>query len=476
MKPDQIIRLSASLLGERIRNDELSSEAAVEAHLKQIARINPALNAVVFLDSEGALEAARAADKRLANGEKTGPLHGVPMTVKDSFDVAGMISAGGTMGRKNFVPKADATAVKRLRKAGAIILGKTNTPELTLSFSTDNDVYGLTKNPHNLAHSPGGSSGGAAAIVAAFGSPLELGSDTGGSIRQPAHFCGVAGLKPTQGRVPRTGHVVPFGGALDLLTHVGPIARKVEDLALAFSILAGPDWRDPSVAPVPVLSLAQAEIRNLKIGFFTDNGVVSPTKETSDCVEKVAVFLEQFAAKVEDAKPPNISQSYDFYYRLFRADGGAWERRLLKKAGTERSFKFVDWAVDPEQAKPVAAEDFSLLLEELDVFRGEMLQFMAGYDALICPVNASPAFPLDDPRNHENRTSFSYTMTFNLTGWPVVVVPAGVSENGLPIGVQIVAQPWREDVALAVAEIVEKEFGGACVLDEEKIEQIARVR
>jgi amidase len=223
----------------------------VNACLARIEQVNPRLNAVVQLDGDHAREVARAADQATARGEVTGPLHGVPMTIKDSFDTAGMISTGGTLGRKAFVPDQDATVVARLRAAGAVLLGKTNTPEFTWSFETRSPVYGRTNNPWSSDLSPGGSSGGAAAIVAACGAPFDIGSDTGGSIRVPSHFCGTAGIKPTSGRVPRTGHIVGSEGHIQSLTQLGPIARSVDDLALLLGIIAGPDWRDATVAPAP---------------------------------------------------------------------------------------------------------------------------------------------------------------------------------------------------------------------------------
>jgi len=235
---------SASELAGAIRSKKLSSKAIVEAHLEQIAKVNPKLNAIVQLTADSARKEADEADAALARGEIKGSLHGVPITIKDTLETTGVICTGGTKGRANFVPKADATAVARLRAAGGIILGKTNVPELAGAIETDNLVYGRTNNPYDLARTPGGSSGGEAAIVAACGSPLGLGTDAGGSIRIPAHFCGLAAIKPTSGRVPRTGQFPMPMGARNAVFHISLIARKVEDLALALPIIAGPDFRD----------------------------------------------------------------------------------------------------------------------------------------------------------------------------------------------------------------------------------------
>ncbi len=223
---------SAVDLASAIRAREISSEEVVRACLRRIEEVNSRINAVVLLTADAALAEAREADQALAGGKLKGPLHGVPMTLKDSLDTAEIVSTGGTSGRAGFVPEEDATVVARLKAAGAILLGKTNTPELTLSFETDNRVYGRTNNPYDLTRTSGGSSGGAAAIVAAGGAAFDIGSDTGGSIRLPCHFCGTAGIKPTSGRVPRTGHIISYGGIHDGLTQLGPIARYVRDLGL----------------------------------------------------------------------------------------------------------------------------------------------------------------------------------------------------------------------------------------------------
>src|SRR6266480_3568007 len=246
----QLIYRSASELARLIRSRDISSEELVRAHLSRISEVNPKLNAVCQIDEKGALAAARDADAALKRRGEVGKLHGVPVTIKDSFDTKGIISTGGTEGRRGFVPEKDATVVARLRAAGAIVLGKTNTPELTLSYDTENLIYGRTHNPYDLAQTPGGSSGGAAAILAVGGSALDIGSDTAGSIRIPAHFCGITGLKPTFGRVSRAGHIPPAGGVAGRRTQVGPMARFVEDLVLALSIISGPDGEDPEVATV----------------------------------------------------------------------------------------------------------------------------------------------------------------------------------------------------------------------------------
>src|SRR5712675_299110 len=278
---DGITASSASELAEAVRSKKWSSKEIVEAHLDRIAKVNPKLNAVVQLTAEAARKEADEADAALARGEIKGPLHGVPVTIKDTLETAGVICTGGTKGRANFVPKADATAVARLRAAGGIILGKTNVPELAGALETDNLVYGRTNNPYDLTRTPGGSSGGEAAIVAACGSPLGLGTDAGGSIRIPAHFCGLAAIKPTSGRVPRTGQFPMPMGARNAVFHVSLIARRVDDLALALPIIAGPDFRDHSIVGMPLLDSKAVTLNGLKLAYYEDGGAATPTKEIS---------------------------------------------------------------------------------------------------------------------------------------------------------------------------------------------------
>ena len=456
---NELIFKSATAIAKAIRDRAVSAEEVVEAHLRRIDEVNPKLNAVVQTVADRAIAEAREYDSALARGEVKGPLHGVPITIKDSLDTAGVVSTGGTTGRASFVPEEDATVVARLRSAGAILLGKTNTPEMTAGAETDNLVYGRTNNPYDLSRTPGGSSGGPAAIVAAGGSPLDLGSDTGGSIRGPAHCCGIAGIKPTSGRVPRTGHIIPFGlGATDAFTQIGPMARFVEDLTLALPIVAGPDWRDPAIVPMHLGDPHEVDLRSLRVAFHTDNGIMSPSPETAEAVKAAATALDNTVMSVEDTLPPPIKGLGDLMRDVQRADGRAAMRRLLQKAGTTQAHP---WTLKgAEDAKPIPGDQFSALLEKLDRFRSEMLAFIRGYDAILCPTYPFPAVPHGEMTGEVARKGFTYTGVYNLTGWPGAVVRAGTSPEGMPIGVQIVARPWREDVALAMAQYLETALGG----------------
>jgi amidase len=451
---DDLIYASATALARAIRAKEVSAVEVIEAHLQRIEVVNAQLNAVVTLTADMARQQAQAADTALARGDKLGALHGVPITIKDSLDTAGIITTAGTQGRATFRPGHDATVVARLRAAGAILLGKTNTPELTLAGLTDNSVFGRTNNPYDLNRTPAGSSGGAAAIIAAGGSPLDLGSDTGGSIRVPCHFCGIAGLKPTSGRVPRTGHIISFDiGAMDALTQIGPMARYVEDLILTLPIIAGVDWRDPTIMPVPLGDPRQVDLSHLRVSCYIDNGIVSPTLETVEVVRAAANALADTGAAIIEERPPEVERGEALWDELFQGDGGAMVQKLLQAAGTMEVHALTQWVL---QKPAVPTADFGGLFATWNIYRSRMLAYMENYDLILCPVSAGPA-TLHQAEEHPD---FSYVTPYNLTGWPGAVVRAGTSPEGLPIGVQIIAQPWREDVALAAARHLERVLGG----------------
>lgn len=459
---DDWLYLSATKLAQAIRNRSVSSEQLVNAYLQRIAEVNPQLNAVVQVAAETARVQARQADEALARGEVKGPLHGVPMTIKDSFDTAGVISTGGTKGRAAFVPATDATVVARLRAAGAILLGKTNTPELTLAFETANLVYGRTNHPYNLARSPGGSSGGAAALLTVGGSPLDLGSDTMGSIRWPSHCCGIAGIKPTSGRVSRAGHIVSHGIGVEtktnigFLTQIGPMARFVEDLALTLPIIAGVDSLDPAVESHSLGDPALVDLKGLRVAFHTDNGIAPVTTETANVVKATATALRAAGLIVEE-KTPDLIPSRNFL--SFTGDGGAYLRQLLQNAGTPLNQNQIHpWTQDVLSGSVVMSDsEWSNFLTGWDSFKTKLISFMQPYDIILCPVNASPA-----PFHGGTRSGFdfSYTFAYNVAGWPAAVIRAGTTSTGLPIGVQVVGKPWREDVVLAVAQQIELLMGG----------------
>jgi amidase len=454
--PTDLTAASAATLAQAIRRKQVSSLEVVEAHLARISAVNPALNAVVQVTGEAARAAARAVDQAIARRESIGPLHGVPMTIKDSLDTEGVVTTGGTVGRRETIPAADATVVRRLKAAGAILLGKTNTPELTLSYETNNPISGRTNNPWDPNRTSGGSSGGAGAIVAARGAPFDIGSDTGGSIRVPAHFCGICGIKPTSGRVPRTGHIIPAEGHLQAWTQLGPLARTVADLELVLRVIAGPDWRDAAVTEMPLGDAGAVSVKTLRVAWHADNGIMAPTPEIAAAVRVAAEAIASAGAMVEEQRPDGLAEGFQLAAELYGGDGGAWIRRLLDRAGTTEPGPELAGLLGVLTAVPAA--ELTARIERWDGWRGRMLAFLERYDAIVCPPNAivapphggtNPVFP-----------AFSYTFCYNMTGWPAAVVPAGLTAEGLPHGVQIVGRPWREDVVLALAGTLETALGG----------------
>ena len=454
----ELIFASAAEQAKAIREKQITSEELTQACLKRIAEVNPRLSAVVQLTAETALVEALGVDKALARGEIKGPLHGVPFTLKDAIETGGVISTGGTLGRAGYVPKQDATVAERLRAAGGILLGKTNCPEFGWAWESDNLIYGRTNNPYDLSLSPGGSSGGESAIIAAGGSPFGLGSDAGGSVRFPAHCTGIAAIKPTFGRVPRTGHFPGPGGTLDAVWQIGPLARSAEDLNTILSIIAGVDWRDPSVVPMPLGDASEVKLETLRVAFHTDNGIETPGQEIIDAVLAAAKALETSVAGIEEARPTGIEQTYDIYFGLFTADGGAALEELLKAGGTKRVHPLMARVLELQRSNAKSMAAFAKLISQWDAFRRSLLSFMERYEVLLCPVCSFAG--MVHGSTYDRLPAFSYTMTYNLTGWPAAVVRAGTSRDGLPIGVQIATRPWREDVALAVAARIEKSLGG----------------
>ena len=460
---EEIVSKSATEIAKLIANKSVSAVDVVKACYARIDAVNSKLNAVVFFCRERALAEAAEADAMLAAGKSKGPLHGVPFTIKDSFDTAGVLSTGGTLGRKDFVPGADAPVVARVRAAGAILLGKTNTPEFTLgggARGTYNLIYGQTYNPYNVAYSPSGSSGGAGAIVAAAGAFFDIGSDYGGSIRGPANVNGIAGIKPTYGRVPRTGHIVGYGGAFDSFQETGPLARRVEDLALLMPILAGPDNWDAAMAPVPLGDPAKVDLKKLRIAYYTTSGATPATAEIQALVKQCVAYFTSLGCKVTADQPPKIKELGEVRQKFEAADDRDHIRRLLKKHGTLQASPGLRI-----EGTELPSADFTRLCEEMDAIKSEQLTWMEGYDLIICP--ASGTAPTKIPPEFVRAPTAGgggggYSGEYNTTGWPAGVVRAGTStvEAGMPLGIQVVGQPWRDDVVIAALAHIEKQTGG----------------
>jgi amidase len=437
---------------------EISATELVEAELDQIARINRGLNAVVELLTSAAKESAARADRQVAAGGRIGPLHGVPFSVKDSMDVAGVRTTAGTLGRREAeAAERDATVVARLRAAGAIPIAKTNLPDLLFSFETDNLIFGRTNNPYDVTRTPGGSSGGESALIAACGSPLGLGSDCLGSVRIPAAFCGIASIKPTSGRMPRTGHVPPAGLWFESLWNIGPMARYVEDLQLAMELLAFPDREDFRAMPIPLVE--SRDLDGLRVAFFTDNGFARCAEPVATAVRNCAAFLEEAGAQVEERRPPGLENAYDLELSILGADGARGIDQYLEAAGSERVHPLQTAFLTHLRSRRVQAQELSRLWSRWDEYRAGLHNFFERYDVVLSPVYTQPALEHGHSAIVANFEGFSYTMAWNLAGAPAATVRCAESMN-LPINVQIIARPWEDMTALAVASAIEEEFGG----------------
>lgn len=432
-----ILTKTASELARLIARHEISSEQVVLAHLERMEQLQPSLNAAAFINRDGALKEARALDKQLAVGQVKGVLHGVPFTVKDWIDVAGMPCVGADIQYAKRIPVQDATSIRRLRDAGGIVLAKS-------AVLVESEVYGRVSNPHNVNASPGGSSSGEAALIAAYASPLGIGSDSGGSIRQPAGYCGIAGLKPTSGRVPLTGHFPQINPLGDPRTVIGPMSRSVTDLWLALSVMSGIDGVDSSVMPVALSSPMNLSIKDMRVAFYTsidDTLNLAPVEqEIVDAVHKVAKLLEQFGCQVREVSPPQSVEAMAITHDYWaRPESSSWD----------------EWKVGA-MVSTLSADRVEQHLFAWDKYRRALLAFMNDVDIIICPIAERTAALMG-----EDEGSVVFTAPYSLAGYPVVTIPVCKSSTGLPIGIQIIAAPWREDRALAVALVIEQAFIGA---------------
>jgi len=453
-------------MAEKIRRKELLPSELVEAHLARIEQLNPKLNAFVQVDAESARRQARNADEAVARDPNLGLLHGVPLSIKSSIEVAGMRCEAGTQLRAGQVASQDAPLVHRLRQAGAIILGVTNTPELLMAWETDNLLYGRTNNPWDLTRTPGGSSGGEAAAIAAGCSAGGVGSDGGGSIRVPAHFTGICGLKPTPGRIPATGHFPPCAGAFAGIGVVGPMARTVADLKLLFEVMQGPDDGDPSAAPVPLRWPSEAETKKTPLAYFEDDGRTPVSPETRAAVRTAAEALQRAGFEIRPFRPEGLEKARQLWWKFFGTVGGMLLRPAVQDHESELSpilKQFLTWAAEDS---PHTGQSLLDLWGQRDLVRMQILAQMRDYPVLICPVASIPAFRhgernwIVEGQSVQYLDAWSYTEWFNLLGMPAAVVPVSQSPEGLPIGVQIAGRRWEEELVLEVALAVEKNCGG----------------
>ena len=461
--------LSLCEMAGAVRYGRVSSRELVDAHITRIERLNPKLNAFVHTDFECAREIAANADgvaKKMPASQALGPLHGVPISMKSSIDIAGFPCECGCKLRRGYVAASDAPVVARLRAAGAIILGNTNVPECLMAWETDNLLYGRTNSPWDLDRTPGGSSGGEAAAIASGCSAGGVGSDGGGSIRVPAHFSGICGLKPTPGRVPATGHYPGSAGPFALLGVVGPMARTIPDVAQLFEVIAGPDPGDPCAAPVPLRRWSHDAIRKLRIAFFEQDDLAPVTPETASAVRKAADALSHKGFEVVEWKPDNLGRAWRLWWNLFGRAGQMAFSPMLDGHDAEISPILREFRARAAEEPPLTASELLNATLERDVLRGRFLAKMEEFPILICPVSSIPAFRHGERgwtiqgQQVEYLKAMAYSQWFNLFGCPGAVVPVSKSPEGLPIGVQIVGRPWEEEAVLAVAAKIEQACGG----------------
>ncbi len=505
--------LSACEIARRIAAGEVSAAQVAEDHIRRIEAVNPALNAVVVPRFDLVREEAAAVDAARARGETLGPLAGVPVTVKEMFDMAGLPTTMGLTHLADHRAEVDSPLVARLRAAGAVVLGKTNVAQLAVLAETDNPLYGATSNPWNLERTSGGSSGGESAIIAAGGSALGLGSDGGGSIRGPCAWSGIHGFKPTSGRLSQLGHAITLNWHQEVV-QPGPMARTVADLQLAMRVLSGGDVPgerapfDPTTSPVPLGDPGAVALGSLRIGYYSDDGYLSASPALRRAVDESVAALRQAGATVEAFHPPDVHEAWRVFFSLLSADGWAAMKRASFRSKRDWRVRRILWinSAPTFMRRPLAfllerlGRDFEAELfrmtprRRLSVYRYRELReqhaqyrsrFLATmekgrFDVLICPPTATPA-----PQRGSFFGSFfyNYAMLFNVLGMPAGVVAAtrvrpgeesdrertrdhvvrsaqAVEKDsaGLPVGVQVAARPWQDHQALAVMAALEAHF------------------
>ncbi len=445
-----------------LHTKKISALELAEECIRQIERLNPQINALVDFDPERVREQARAIDQ--SRGPK-GSLAGLPVTVKSSISTAGHRCEIGSVVNRGNTPTKDATVVARLRQAGAVILGTTNCPEYLMAYVTENLLHGRTNNPWNLDYTPGGSSGGESAAIAAGMSAGGLGSDSGGSVRVPAHFTGICSLKPTPGRIPGEGHLPACVGPFSFLGAIGPMARTIDDVELLFHALSGQDPIDPVSPPIALQSPTVDEIKRLPIGYFEDDGLTPVTPETRQAVQDAARLLRQQGFDVRPFRPKGMEQARKLWETFFVRCGAMFEEPLVRGHEEKLSPVFRDFLARAHSHPPLTAEELLNAWAEADLIRGKLLAQMQQFPLLLCPVCAVPAFRHGerswtvDGQQVEYLDAMRYSQWFNLLAAPAAVVPVGRSPEGLPIGVQIAGRPYEDEVVLKLASVIDHEFG-----------------
>lgn len=475
---DQIAFSDATSLAARIKKKEISSVELLEHYLARVDKYNPAINAIIVTQLDKSRVRAKAADAALARGEGWGPLHGVPMTVKESYNIEGLPTTWGSPAMKNNIAESDAVACQRLQNAGAIIFGKTNVPLSLADFQSYNDVYGTTNNPFDLTRGPGGSSGGAAAALAAGLTGLEMGSDIGGSIRNPAHYCGVFGHKPTWGILPMRGHAMPGVLTMSDISVVGPLARSAEDLRLAVELVGGaddlhlPGWK--LALPEPT----QKSLKDYRVAVWADDDLAPVDQSCKDRVMQVAKLVEEAGGQVDYEARPNFdaAHSHRQYENLLHSAMSARQPEEIFNANVARRAK-LDPADDSALARVTIAStlyyrEWHQHNENRTHLRWAWHDFFSKFDILLTPMCSTAAFSHDhNPQmgqrrvtvNNEQRPYMEQLFWAGLTGvayLPSTVVPTGLNAQGLPIGVQVVAREMGDFYTIEFARKVAEQLGG----------------
>ena len=455
---------SATRQLELLRSGEISVVELAEAHIQQIERLNPQLNVFADFDAERVRDRARKHDAWRGQRARR-PLFGLPVTVKSSIATRGLKCEIGSLLHEGEIPAQDAVVVARLRAAGALILGTTNCPEFLMAYETDNLLHGQTRNPWNLECTPGGSSGGESAAIAAGLSAAGLGSDSGGSVRVPAHFTGICSLKPTPGRIPGRGHLPPCVGPFQILGAIGPMARTIADVSLLFRTLSGQDPIDPASPPVALREPSLDELRTNTIGYFEDDGLAPVTPETRAAVQAAASVLRDAGFLVEPFRPSTLEALRQLWGKFFVQCGALFYAPTIAGREHQLSPIFNEFLGFAEALPQLTAVELLDAWAELDLLRAKTLAEMSKFPVLLCPVASIPAFRhgerqwIVEGRAVQYLDAVRHTQWFNALAAPAAVVPVGRSPEGLPIGVQIVARPFEDEIALGIAAIVDAAFG-----------------
>ncbi len=451
-------------MAQRVRAKQVSPVELVSAHLRRIEQLQPRLNAFVMVDGDRVLRHAAEAEAALMREAETPPLLGVPISIKSSIDVAGLRCEAGSRLRAGYAAFCDAPLVARLKRAGAIVVGNTNTPELLMAYETNNVLNGRTSNPWDLERTPGGSSGGESAAIAAGCVAAGVGSDGGGSIRLPAHFTGICGLKPTPGRIPGTQHFPACVGPFAFMGVVGPMARTIGDLKIMLRVMAGYDLGDPMSANFAPVASDRRQLPDLRVGCMADEAMGAVSAETRAAVRAAATTLESAGLAVEPVQPEGLEEAGELWRTLFCEAGAMLVRSLAGDRTSELSPMLARFLATFPGTPPMTGERLLMTLVNRDLLRARFLRQMESWPVLLMPVASGPAFrhgeggwSASDPVNYLEAMRF--TQWFNLLGFPAVVVPVTQSAEGLPIGVQVVGRPYEEEVVLEVAAVIEEAFG-----------------